>query len=107
MEEYQDLHLTIRLFKEILADPKFKDLEAGIVLQAYLPDTFECLVDLAEFAQERVAQGGAPIKIRFVKGANLSMEHVQGEEIGRASCRERGGRRVRAGAVGGEASREE
>ncbi|OAH30375.1 aldehyde dehydrogenase [Corynebacterium stationis] len=82
MEEYHDLHLTIRLFKEILADPKFKDLEAGIVLQAYLPDTFECLVDLAEFAQERVAQGGAPIKIRFVKGANLSMEHVQGEVHG-------------------------
>ena len=82
MEEYHDLHLTIRLFKELLSDPKFKDLEAGIVLQAYLPDTFDCLVDLADFALERVAQGGAPIKIRFVKGANLSMEHVQGEVHG-------------------------
>ncbi|WP_313548396.1 bifunctional proline dehydrogenase/L-glutamate gamma-semialdehyde dehydrogenase, partial [Corynebacterium sp.] len=82
MEEYHDLHLTIRLFKELLADPKFKDLEAGIVLQAYLPDTFDSLVELAEFAKERVAAGGAPIKIRFVKGANLSMEHVQGEVHG-------------------------
>ena len=82
MEEYHDLHLTIRLFKELLSEPQFKDLKAGIVLQAYLPDTFDYLVELAEFAKERVANGGAPIKIRFVKGANLSMEHVQGEVHG-------------------------
>ena len=82
MEEYHDLHLTIRLFKELLSEPRFKDLETGIVLQAYLPDTFDSLVELADFALERVAAGGAPIKIRFVKGANLSMEHVQGEVHG-------------------------
>ncbi|QPK78969.1 bifunctional proline dehydrogenase/L-glutamate gamma-semialdehyde dehydrogenase [Corynebacterium lizhenjunii] len=79
MEEYHDLHLTIRLFKELLSEPAFKNLEAGIVLQAYLPDTFEALQELAEFGVQRVAEGGAPIKIRIVKGANLSMEHVQGE----------------------------
>ncbi|MCQ9336863.1 bifunctional proline dehydrogenase/L-glutamate gamma-semialdehyde dehydrogenase [Corynebacterium phoceense] len=79
MEEYHDLHLTIRLFKELLSEPEFHNLEAGIVLQAYLPDTFEALEELAEFGVERVAKGGAPIKIRIVKGANLSMEHVQGE----------------------------
>src|SRR5699024_10473474 len=82
MEEYHNLHLTIRLFKELLSEPRFKDLETGIVLQAYLPDTFDSLVELADFALERVAAGGAPIKIRFVKGANLSMEHVQGEVHG-------------------------
>lgn len=82
MEEYHDLHLTIRLFKELLSEPEFKELEAGIVLQAYLPDTFEALVELAEFARERVADGGAKIKVRLVKGANLSMEHVQGEVHG-------------------------
>ncbi|MDO5032764.1 bifunctional proline dehydrogenase/L-glutamate gamma-semialdehyde dehydrogenase [Corynebacterium sp.] len=79
MEEYHDLHLTIRLFKELLSEPEFTGLEAGIVLQAYLPDTFEALEELAEFAQQRVAAGGAKIKIRIVKGANLSMEAVQGE----------------------------
>ena len=79
MEEYHDLHLTIRLFKELISEPDFKNLETGIVLQAYLPDTFEAIQDLAQFAKERVADGGAPIKIRLVKGANLSMEHVQGE----------------------------
>src|SRR5699024_7209056 len=82
MEEYHDLHLTIRLFKELLSEPRFKDLETGIVLQAYLPETFASLVELADFALERVAAGGAPIKIRFVKGASLSMEHVQGEVHG-------------------------
>ncbi|MGX4760804.1 bifunctional proline dehydrogenase/L-glutamate gamma-semialdehyde dehydrogenase [Corynebacterium minutissimum] len=79
MEEYHDLHLTVRLFTELLSEPEFMHLEAGIVLQAYLPDTFDALVHLADFAKNRVAEGGAHIKIRIVKGANLSMEHVQGE----------------------------
>lgn len=82
MEEYHDLHLTIRLFTELLDEPEFKDLEAGIVLQAYLPDTYDALVHLAEYAKNRVANGGAQIKVRLVKGANLSMEHVQGESHG-------------------------
>lgn len=79
MEEYHDLHLTVRLFTELLSEPEFTNLEAGIVLQAYLPDTFDALAHLAEFAKQRVAEGGSHIKIRIVKGANLSMEHVQGE----------------------------
>lgn len=79
MEEYKDLHLTIKLFMELLSEEEFLDLEAGIVLQAYLPDTFDALVQLAEFAKNRRAKGGAPIKIRLVKGANLSMERVEAQ----------------------------
>ncbi|MCQ9353377.1 bifunctional proline dehydrogenase/L-glutamate gamma-semialdehyde dehydrogenase [Corynebacterium sp. 153RC1] len=79
MEEYKDLTLTIRLFKELMIEDEFLDLQVGIVLQAYLPDTFDALVELAEFAKERRAAGGAPIKIRLVKGANLSMERVDAE----------------------------
>lgn len=79
MEEYKDLHLTIKLFKELLMEEEFLNLEAGIVLQAYLPDTYDALVDLAAFAAERRARGGAKIKIRLVKGANLSMERVDAE----------------------------
>ncbi len=82
MEEYHDLDLTIRLFKELLSEKEFFCYEGGIVLQAYLPDTFEALADLAEFGKERVAAGGAKFKIRIVKGANLSMETVQGEVHG-------------------------
>lgn len=86
MEEYHDLHLTIRLFTELLSEPEFLGLKAGIVLQAYLPDTLEALQQLAEFAHERRSQGGAPIKIRLVKGANLSMERVQAESHGWAQA---------------------
>ncbi|MBZ8176580.1 aldehyde dehydrogenase family protein [Corynebacterium sp. 3HC-13] len=82
MEEYHDLHLTIRLFCELLSEKEFLSLRAGIVLQAYLPDTLEALEQLIEFAHERRAQGGAPIKVRLVKGANLSMEKVQAESHG-------------------------
>lgn len=79
MEEYKDLSLTIRLFTELMSEAEFMDLQAGIVLQAYLPDTFDALVELAEFARKRREAGGAPIKIRLVKGANLSMEKVDAE----------------------------
>jgi len=76
MEEYHDLHLTIAVFKAILDQPEFLDLEAGIVLQAYLPDAMAAMVDLQEWSEARRARGGAPIKVRVVKGANLPMERV-------------------------------
>jgi RHH-type proline utilization regulon transcriptional repressor/proline dehydrogenase/delta 1-pyrroline-5-carboxylate dehydrogenase len=76
MEEYRDLDLTIAVFTRILADPRLTGLEAGIVLQAYLPDALPALERLTAWAQERVANGGAPIKVRLVKGANLAMERV-------------------------------
>ena len=76
MEEYRDLGLTILVFKKLLSKPELMNLEAGIVLQAYLPDSFDALKELSAFAQERVAAGGAGIKVRIVKGANLAMEVV-------------------------------
>ena len=78
MEEYKDLDLTLAVFKGILERPEFKNLEAGIVLQAYLPDALGAMIDLQEWAADRVASGGAPIKVRIVKGANLPMEIVDG-----------------------------
>ena len=74
MEEYRDLHLTLDAFKQTLSLDKFKSLHAGIVLQAYMPDTFEEVKRLASWAKERVQAGGAPIKVRLVKGANQEME---------------------------------
>ncbi|MCO7204754.1 proline dehydrogenase family protein, partial [Microbacterium sp. CnD16-F] len=76
MEEYRDLDLTMAVFMRVLDDPRLKGLEAGIVLQAYLPDALPALRTLIAWARERVAAGGARIKIRLVKGANLAMEHV-------------------------------
>ncbi len=76
MEEYRDLDLTIAVFTTLLEQPSLQRLEAGIVLQAYLPDAVAALDHLTTWARERVATGGAGIKVRIVKGANLAMEHV-------------------------------
>ena len=76
MEEYKDLDLTLAVFMRMLDRPEFRDLEAGIVLQAYLPDALGAMMRLQQWAATRVDAGGAPIKVRIVKGANLPMEQV-------------------------------
>lgn len=86
MEEYRDLDLTIAVFTRILEDPRLDGLEAGIVLQAYLPDALPALQQLTAWARERVDHGGAPIKVRLVKGANLAMERVEARMHGWAQA---------------------
>ncbi|MDR1373075.1 MAG: proline dehydrogenase family protein [Dysgonamonadaceae bacterium] len=76
MEEYKDMELTYDVFIETLSHPEFKDYTAGIVVQAYLPDAESNFSRLLEFAKKRVAEGGAPIKMRLVKGCNLQMESI-------------------------------
>jgi len=82
MEEYKDLDLTIAVFTSILDREEFRGLEAGIVLQAYLPDALSAMIRLQEWSAARVDAGGAPIKVRVVKGANLPMEQVDAETHG-------------------------
>ena len=82
MEEYHDLDMTVAVFKKILSKPQFSNLTGGIVLQAYLPDALRVMIDLQQWAHMRVLDGGAPIKVRVVKGANLPMEQVDAEMHG-------------------------
>jgi RHH-type proline utilization regulon transcriptional repressor/proline dehydrogenase/delta 1-pyrroline-5-carboxylate dehydrogenase len=77
MEEYRDLDLTVTAFREVLDEAEFQPLSAGIVLQAYLPDSHRVQRALTEWAVARRARGGAPIKLRIVKGANLAMERIE------------------------------
>ncbi len=86
MEEYRDLHLTIAAFTEVLDEDEFAGLDAGIVLQAYLPDSYWALADLSEWALRRRERGGGRIKVRIVKGANLAMETVEAELHGWAAA---------------------
>ncbi|MDZ4848916.1 MAG: bifunctional proline dehydrogenase/L-glutamate gamma-semialdehyde dehydrogenase [Pirellulaceae bacterium] len=79
MEEYRDLELTVAAFCTLLDEPEFHSFSAGIVLQAYLPDSCAAQQELTEWARNRVAAGGSQIKIRLVKGANLAMENVEAE----------------------------
>ena len=90
MEEYHDLELTKAAFMALLDEPPFRSLDAGIVLQAYLPDSFEALREIAAWAAERGARQagqagqasqagdrpGGTVKVRLAKGANLAMERV-------------------------------
>jgi RHH-type proline utilization regulon transcriptional repressor/proline dehydrogenase/delta 1-pyrroline-5-carboxylate dehydrogenase len=77
MEAYRDLALTVELFERVLSAPELSRLPAGIVLQAYVPDSHRHQERLVAWASERIASGGAPIRMRLVKGANLMMERIE------------------------------
>ncbi|EAJ7396753.1 aldehyde dehydrogenase family protein [Campylobacter upsaliensis] len=79
MEEFRDLELTVAAFMKSVG--KF-DIKAGIVLQAYIPDSYEYLKKLLAFSKERVLKGMQPIKIRFVKGANMESEETIASQRG-------------------------
>ncbi|AQP46785.1 hypothetical protein BW730_03820 [Tessaracoccus aquimaris] len=79
MEEYRDLHLTLDVFERLLSEPDLLGLRAGVAVQTYLRESPLVLDRIDEFAAARVAKGGAPVKVRLVKGANLAMERVQAE----------------------------
>jgi RHH-type transcriptional regulator, proline utilization regulon repressor / proline dehydrogenase / delta 1-pyrroline-5-carboxylate dehydrogenase len=79
MEEYRDLELTIASFTRVLGEPEFAETDAGIVLQAYLPDSHAAAERLGAWSVERRRRGGGRLKIRLVKGANLAMESVEAE----------------------------
>ena len=82
MEEYRDLGLTVAAFQDVLDEPEFLSLSAGLVLQAYLPDSWRVQQALTAWAIARCGRGGAPIKLRIVKGANLAMERVEASQSG-------------------------
>jgi RHH-type proline utilization regulon transcriptional repressor/proline dehydrogenase/delta 1-pyrroline-5-carboxylate dehydrogenase len=77
MEEYRDKELTAAAFMRTLDRAGLTQVCAGIALQSYIPDSFETLLELQEWARRRVAQGGGRITIRLVKGANLESERAE------------------------------
>ncbi|HUF33174.1 MAG TPA: bifunctional proline dehydrogenase/L-glutamate gamma-semialdehyde dehydrogenase [Acidimicrobiales bacterium] len=79
MEEYRDLELTTSVFRRVLDEAPYEHLDAGIVLQAYLPDSHAALDDLCQWARRRHERTGAVTKVRLVKGANLAVERAEAE----------------------------
>ncbi len=79
MEDYADLAITVDVFKKVLLESEFGSMDAGIVLQAYLPESHSVFADLVAWSQIRHARSGGTIKVRLVKGANLAMERTEAE----------------------------
>lgn len=77
MEEYRDLSLTCEVFMRTLERHGLEQVSAGIVLQAYIPDSYRWQQRLNEWARKRAAAGGAGITLRIVKGANMEMERFE------------------------------
>ncbi|MDO8107780.1 bifunctional proline dehydrogenase/L-glutamate gamma-semialdehyde dehydrogenase [Isoptericola sp. b441] len=79
MEEYHDLDLTVAVFERLAQEDDLLGQPMGIALQAYLPDASGALDEVARIAARRVDAGGARLKVRLVKGANLAMEQVEAQ----------------------------
>ena len=72
MEHYEVKDLTLTLFRELLTEDEFSDVEAGIVIQAYLKDSRDDLADVIAFSSGR----RRPLTVRLVKGAYWDTETV-------------------------------
>jgi RHH-type proline utilization regulon transcriptional repressor/proline dehydrogenase/delta 1-pyrroline-5-carboxylate dehydrogenase len=85
MERYEAKSLTIRLFRELLAEPSLSELHAGIVVQAYLRDSADDLSEIASWAVERARSAGpgvVPVSVRLVKGAYWDTETIVAQAAG-------------------------
>lgn len=79
MEQYSVKHLTLEVFTELINEPEFKNYKYfGIVIQAYLRDSFEDCKMLTDFAKTR----GTPFWVRLVKGAYWDYETIEAEQRG-------------------------
>jgi RHH-type proline utilization regulon transcriptional repressor/proline dehydrogenase/delta 1-pyrroline-5-carboxylate dehydrogenase len=84
MEAYQDVALTFEVLTRALASQALREVHAGMVIQAYLPDANALLRDFCVLSAARVAEGAEPLRLRLVKGANLAHERVESEKAGLA-----------------------
>jgi RHH-type proline utilization regulon transcriptional repressor/proline dehydrogenase/delta 1-pyrroline-5-carboxylate dehydrogenase len=78
MEHYDAKTLTLDLFRGLLDEPEFADVEAGIVIQAYLRDSFSDLGDVIAWSADRAR----PVTVRLVKGAYWDAETVHARAEG-------------------------
>ena len=78
MEHYDVKGLTLELFRQLLAEPELADLDAGIVIQAYLKDSRDDLADLIAWSSQRPK----PLTVRLVKGAYWDSETIEAKAEG-------------------------
>jgi RHH-type transcriptional regulator, proline utilization regulon repressor / proline dehydrogenase / delta 1-pyrroline-5-carboxylate dehydrogenase len=79
VERYAEKDTTLRIFREVMDEPEFRDWSAaGIVLQAYLRDTEADLETMLAWAGARPA----PVWVRLVKGAYWDTEVILARQHG-------------------------
>lgn len=77
LENYELKDLSFSVFKELILEPQFKDYPHwGVVVQAYLRDSYNEILQLTQLAKERQT----PFTIRLVKGAYWDYETVDSEQ---------------------------
>jgi RHH-type transcriptional regulator, proline utilization regulon repressor / proline dehydrogenase / delta 1-pyrroline-5-carboxylate dehydrogenase len=80
MEQYSFKGTTLRIFREILMEPEFRDWpHVGIAIQVYLKETGNDLLELLEWAKNTRK---CPVWIRLVKGAYWDYETVLAAQHG-------------------------
>jgi RHH-type proline utilization regulon transcriptional repressor/proline dehydrogenase/delta 1-pyrroline-5-carboxylate dehydrogenase len=72
MEHYDVKDLTLELVRDLLDDPALAGLDAGVVIQAYLKDSYADLTDLIAWSARRPR----PLTVRLVKGAYWDAETI-------------------------------
>ena len=72
MEHYDVKELTLQLFRELLDEPGLEDVDAGIVVQAYLKDARDDLAAIIDWSRSRTK----PVGVRLVKGAYWDSETI-------------------------------
>ena len=77
-EHYDVKDLTLRLVRELLSEPEFAEMEAGVVIQAYLKDARRDLAELIDLSATR----SKPLTVRLVKGAYWDAETVHAQAEG-------------------------
>ncbi len=84
MEQYAYKDLTLRIFRDILTEPEFRDwADVGIAIQAYLRDTAHDLAELRQWAEWRGTPGVGPAG----QGRLLGLRNDHGPAAGLAHAR--------------------
>jgi len=74
---YRDLDLAIDVLTRLLDLPELTRLEAGVTLQAALPDSVSSLRLLGDWARQRARRGGAPVHVRLEQGRQVPDDRVE------------------------------
>ncbi|HLI73221.1 MAG TPA: proline dehydrogenase family protein [Acidimicrobiales bacterium] len=88
MEHYDVKDVTLELLEHLATDPELAPLQLGVVVQAYLKDSYADLRDIVELSRRRTgtalsgAGAGTPLTVRLVRGAYWDAETIQARAEG-------------------------